>query len=189
MDAATAATTPACVVEFWRDAGPKAWFRRDPAFDEAIRTRFEAVHLEASRGAFGAWAADGEGALALVLLLDQFPRNLYRDSAHAFATDPLARTVAARALDQGFDTAAAPLLAPFFYMPFVHHEAPLSQARGTALFEQYAERTGDAVYLRYARLHAELIARFGRFPHRNGPLGRESTPEEIAYLEGGGFKG
>jgi len=181
--------TPDAVISFWCDAGPKAWFRRDAEFDQAIRSRFETAHLEASRAGFEAWRETREGALALLLLLDQCPRNLYRGSAHAFATDPMARDVAEQALVEGFDLASPPALQPFFYLPFEHHEDPVSQARSVELFSGYAERTGETDYLRFARFHAELIARFGRFPHRNRLLARVSTAEELDYLANGGFQG
>jgi uncharacterized protein (DUF924 family) len=181
--------TPQDVIDFWTCAGPKAWFRGDPAFDAAMRARLETAHLAASRGELEAWSQSSEGALALVLLLDQAPRNIYRGSAHAFATDGLARAVAARAIDAGFDQAAPSDLRVFFYLPFEHAEDAAAQGRSLALFEAHAARTGDAGYLRYARIHADVIARFGRFPHRNIVLGRTTTPEEAAFLAGGGFKG
>jgi uncharacterized protein (DUF924 family) len=124
-----------------------------------------------------------------LLLTDQFPRNLYRGSAHAFASDAMARAIAERALMHGFDRVTEPALRPFFYLPFGHHEDAASQARAVLLFEQLAWETGDNKNLDYARLHAGLIARFGRFPHRNAQLGRESTPEETAYIKQGGFAG
>ncbi len=173
------------VVEFWREAGPDAWLRKDDAFDDAIRTRFEAVHLAAARGDYADWAAMAEGALALVLLLDQFPRNLYRDSAHAFATDGLARAAARAALAQGHDQEIEAALRPFFYLPLEHSEDAADQARSVALIGAL----GVDHYTRFAEMHRELIARFGRFPHRNRVMGRESTAEESAYLAGGGFKG
>jgi uncharacterized protein (DUF924 family) len=181
--------TPRDLIDFWTAAGPKAWFKRDPAFDAVMRARFEAAHLAASRGELADWGGSGEGALALVLLLDQAPRNIYRGSAHAFATDGLALAAAARAVDAGFDLTAPAALQVFFYLPFEHAEDAAAQARSLLLFEAHAARTGDQGYLRYARIHAELIARFGRFPHRNAVLGRASTPEEVAFLAGRGFKG
>jgi uncharacterized protein (DUF924 family) len=181
--------TPDTVVGFWVDAGRRAWFRRDPAFDEAIRSRFETLHHAAARGGFEAWRETPEGALALILVFDQVPRNIYRGSAHAFATDPLGRRVADQAIARGHDRDVDASLQPFFYLPFEHHEDPRSQSRSLALFGDHAERTGAADYLRFARLHARLIERFGRFPHRNEALARVSTPAEIAYLAAGGFKG
>jgi len=177
------------VIGFWRDAGPKRWFKADTAFDTAIRERFAELHKQAAAGQLSSWEADALGALALILVTDQFSRNLYRHSALAFATDEMARNVADRALARGFDQATEPSLRFFFYMPFEHHEAPASQARGVTLFEKLAEETGDADNLKWARLHQELIARFGRFPHRNAVLGRLSTQEETSYLAQGGFAG
>jgi uncharacterized protein (DUF924 family) len=181
---------PSLVVDFWVEAGRAAWFRGDPAFDQAIRERLGDVHLQASRGEFlEAWSTTPYGALALVLVLDQIPRNLFRGSAHAFATDPLARQVAGQALVAGFDLAVDVQLQPFFYLPFEHHEDPASQVRAVDLMTAYERRSGTADYLRYSNLHAELIERFGRFPHRNRVLGRRSTAEEIDYLARGGFQG
>ena len=182
-------STPRNVIDFWTGAGPKAWFRADPAFDAAMRARFEATHLAASRNELEDWSPSSEGSLALVLLLDQAPRNIYRGSAHAFATDGLALALATRAVEAGFDLQAPPALQIFFYLPFEHAENPAAQARGVALCEAHAARTGDDDQLRYARIHADVIARFGRFPHRNQALGRVTTPEEAAFLAGGGFRG
>lgn len=185
----TPTISPSVVTGFWRAAGRKVWFRRDTAFDETVRTRFEAAHLEASRGGYEDWRGSADGALALVLLLDQFPRHIYRGSAHAFATDAHARAVADQAITDGFDLAFETSLQPFFYLPFEHHEDSRSQARALELFAGHAERSGDTDYLRFARMHAELIERFGRFPHRNRVLGRPSTPAEVEHLAGGGFRG
>ena len=173
------------IVDVWRDAGPKLWFARNNAFDGVLRDRFEAVQLAAGRGDYADWVDTAEGALALVLLLDQFPRNLYRHTPQAFATDPLARETASEALARGHDQATDRSLRAFFYMPFEHAEDPADQDRAVALMQAL----GDADYLRYAELHREVIRRFGRFPHRNAILGRESTEGEIAYLAGPGFKG
>jgi uncharacterized protein (DUF924 family) len=173
---------PAEIIAFWRDAGPAMWFAADSAFDAEIRRRFEREHLAASAGLDESWATTAEGALAYLLLADQFPRNIYRNSAHAFATDPLARAMADRAIAAGFDMATEPLLRMFFYLPFQHHEDAASQARSIGLFTRHRELTGDAENLRYATGHADLFARFGRFPHRNAVLGRLSTQEERDYL-------
>ena len=132
---------------------------------------------------------DAPDALALLLLTDQFPRNLYRGSGHAFASDAMALAIAERALARDFDRITEPLLRPFFYLPFEHQEDAAAQARAVQLFERHASETGDRRSLDYARLHAELIARFGRFPHRNLVLGRQSTEEETAYIRQGGFAG
>ena len=177
------------IVEFWIEAAPKRWFRRDPDFDAEIRRRFETLHLKAAQGEHRGWRVRAHGVLALLILLDQFPRNMYRGTAHAFATDPLARAVAEEALVAGFDRQVFLELQPFFYLPFEHHESRASQAEALKLFGMYVERGGDEGYLRYARFHASLIERFDRFPHRNMVLGRHSTPDEVAYLAGVGFKG
>ncbi|MDP3175744.1 MAG: DUF924 family protein [Phenylobacterium sp.] len=173
------------VTGFWRHAGPRRWFKAERAFDDAIRLKFEPVHHRAARGEYDAWASGAEGALALMILLDQFPRNLYRNSAHAFATDPKARTIARRAVESGLDAQIEPELRGFFYLPFEHSEDAADQEFSLALFVAL----GDDEMLRYAKLHHEIIARFGRFPHRNPALGRVMTAEEQAYLDDGGFAG
>lgn len=174
----------AAMVECWKQAGPARWFARDDAFDAQLRERFLDAHFAAARGECEEWLETAEGALALVLLLDQVPRNVFRGSAHAFATDPLARRVAAHAISEGFDLKVDPALRIFFYMPFEHSEALADQDRAVALCEAF----GNASYLGFAHKHRDVIARFGRFPHRNVALGRASTDEEAAYLgAGGGF--
>lgn len=177
--------TPLDVLDFWREAGPKAWFAKNGAFDDAIRTRFEPLHHAAARGELGAWEETAEGALALLLLLDQFPRNLYRGSAHQFATDPLARSIAARAIANGFDKAFEKDLRAFFYLPFEHSEDPADQAGSIVLYEAL----GDPELTKWAKLHADIINNFRRFPHRNACLGRQMTAEEAEFLASGGFKG
>jgi uncharacterized protein (DUF924 family) len=181
--------TPQDVIGFWREAGPAKWFARNAAFDEAIRLRFGPVHHAAARGEHDAWTQSPEGALALLLLLDQFPRNLYRGSAHAFATDPKARTIARAAIEAGFDRQVEPQLRPFFYLPFEHSEDLADQEFGCDLCRRHLEETGDAETLKWAELHKDIIARFGRFPHRNACFGRETTAEEQAFLDDGGFAG
>jgi len=180
---------PVDIVGFWRQAGPTKWFARDGKFDDAIRLRFEPTHFAAARGEYRAWEADAEGALALLLLLDQFPRNLFRGSAHAYATDPLARRIATEAIERGFDRQVEPQLRPFFYLPFEHSEALADQKRSIALCQRLADETGDAGTLKWAQLHLEIIEKHGRFPHRNAALGRTTTAEEKAFLDGGGFSG
>jgi len=180
---------PDDILRFWREAGPASWYRKDEAFDAAIRARFEALHHTAARGELGDWLETPDGALALVILLDQFPRNLYRDSAHAFATDALARQVAREAIARGHDTAANPDLREFFYMPFEHSEDLADQDRALALFEALGKEKGDPDAAKWAHIHRFIVERFGRFPHRNACLGRETTPDEQAFLDGGGFSG
>lgn len=176
---------PNDIIGFWRNAGPDRWFKKVHAFDEAIRLKFEPVHHRAARGEYDAWAKTPEGALALLILLDQFPRNLYRGSAHAFATDPKARAIARAAVEAGFDREVDPLLRNFFYLPFEHSEDIADQDFGLALCAE----ANDEDSLKWAGLHREIIARFGRFPHRNAALGRMTTPEEQAFLDEGGFSG
>jgi uncharacterized protein (DUF924 family) len=183
------AATPADVTGFWRQAGPEEWWKKSDAFDDALRLRFEPVHHAAARGEYAAWAASAEGSLALVLLFDQIPRNIYRRSAHAFATDPLARRFARAAVGAGFDGQVEAPLRAFFYMPFMHSEDADDQDRSVALFEAYDADTGDLSNLKYAVDHRDIIRRFGRFPHRNPMLGRETTPAEQAFLDQGGFAG
>ena len=181
--------SPDAVVEFWRNAGPARWFGKSDAFDADLRERFEASHHAAARGEFDAWAATAEGALALVLLLDQFPRNLYRGSAHSYATDGKARAIARAAIAAGHDVKVEPALQVFFYMPFEHSEDLADQRRAVALIEALCTRIGDRTSMQWAMLHHDIIERFGRFPHRNAALGRETTVEEQAFLDGGGFAG
>jgi uncharacterized protein (DUF924 family) len=176
--------TPADVIDFWTRAGPRRWFAKDEALDAEIRARFEPLHHAAARRELDDWARTALGALALLLLLDQFPRNLYRGSAHAFATDPLARHFARTALDSGFDKAVEPPLRAFFYLPFEHSESLEDQERSIAL-----QALSSASDRRFSMVHRDIIIRFGRFPHRNAELGRETTEEERIFLKSGGFAG
>ncbi|GIK50407.1 MAG: DUF924 family protein [Hyphomonadaceae bacterium] len=172
------------IVRFWRDAGPKFWFAKDETFDGRCRA-FEAEHHAAARRELAHWETNAEGALALLILLDQFPRNIFRGSPHAYATDTMAQAIAARAIEKRFDAAADSELRVFFYLPFEHAEDLALQERAVQLVE--AMRNPE--YTRFAILHRDIIARFGRFPHRNVVLGRKSTPEELAFLAEGGFAG
>src|SRR5258706_3006132 len=183
------ATKAADIVEFWSHSGPSKWFKKPRAFDAAIRARFEAAHHAAARGELDAWAAQGDGALAFVLLLDQFPGNLWRGSAHAYATDPLARAYARAAVAAGHDRQVAAIFRPFFYLPFEHSEDLADQDFGLALYETLERETGDADSLKWSRLHRDIIVRFGRFPHRNRALGRPTSAAEQAFLDEGGFAG
>ena len=172
------------IIAFWRDAGPAKWFAKDDAFDTELRARFLDTHFAAARREHEALLDDADGALALILLLDQVPRNVFRDSAHAFATDPLARAYADRAIAAGHDLRVDPALRVFFYLPFEHSEDLADQDRCVALVTGMS----DTNYLKYAEAHRDVIRRFGRFPHRNRALARENTLEEQAWLEaGGGF--
>ncbi len=184
MSEAPAQPSPADVVAFWRAAGPKRWFEKDAAFDDDIRRRFLTLHEAAAAGKLTAWEGTAEGALALLILLDQCPRNIFRGQARAFASDPLARAIASRAILNGFD-GAFPDMRGFFYLPFEHSEDLADQQRGLTLYKA----AGDADGLKWAGVHADIIRRFGRFPHRNAVLGRVSTAEEQRFLDDGGFAG
>lgn len=179
-----AAIVPADIVGFWREAGPSRWFQRSDAFD-AQCARFRDAHFAAARRELEAWMGTAQGALGLALLLDQIPRNLFRDSAHAYATDPLARHYATRAIGLGLDLQVDAELRSFVYLPFEHSEDLIDQELSLELFGSLPEPGADE----WARHHHAIIVRFGRFPHRNALLGRASTPTEQAFLDGGGFGG
>lgn len=177
--------SPTDILAFWREAGPDRWFKHDEGFDASIRARFAAVYEDAAAGLLSAWENTSEGALALVIILDQFPRNMFRGSARSFATDTRAHAAAERAIARGFDQKTSMPERVFFYLPFEHSEMLADQERAIALIGA----TGDGDLLKWAQLHADIIRRFGRFPHRNTLLGRTSTPQEQAFLDDGGFAG
>ena len=183
---------PAEVTEFWRAAGEPRWFGQEPAFDALFRGRFLVHHFVAAARRLDHWEATAEGSLALLVLLDQFPRNAFRGTAHMYATDPLARRIADEAIAAGHDMKIEPALRLFFYLPFCHSESLEDQDRALALIGALATETsgepGDDP-LDHARGHHDIIRRFGRFPHRNPILGRETTTAEAAYLAAGGFAG
>ncbi len=172
------------VVGFWKEAGPDAWFRKDTGFDDAFRAAHQDLHWRAARRELDHWNVSPDGALALMILLDQFPRNCFRGTAHMFATDPLARYHARLAVDAGYDQGVAPELRTFIYLPFEHSEDMADQERAVELLTPLGGRN-----LEYAIIHRDIIARFGRFPHRNRAFGRETTAEEKAFLDEGGFAG
>ncbi len=181
-------TTGASVVEtaeilrFWFDeTGAEKWFVKDARFDEAVAGRFGAIYTAAAAGALEDWPAAADGAVALVILFDQFPRNMFRDSPQAFATDAMARDVVNTALARGFDGVVPPLHRQFLYMPLMHSERIEDQERCVALIA--AMGADFAEVLSYAIAHRDIVARFGRFPHRNAVLGRESRAAEIVFLE------
>jgi uncharacterized protein (DUF924 family) len=176
---------PEQVLAFWRAAGPDRWFGKDAAFDEEIRGRFVVTYEAAAAGRLAVWERTADGALALVIVLDQFPRNMFRGSARAYVADPLARAAAERAIALGFDQATPLPERQFFYLPFEHSESIADQERSLTLFRA----TGDAELVKWAELHADIVRRFGRFPHRNAVLGRASTAAEQAFLADGGFGG
>ena len=175
---------PSDVVGFWREAGPQKWFRGGDAFDAECDARFREAHFVAARRGLEDWIDTPEGGLALLILLDQIPRNIFRGSGHAFAADSLARHYATRMIEAGHDRTFDADLRGFVYLPFEHSEDLADQRRSVALFAD----VDNAQYRDYAQAHLEVIERFGRFPHRNRALGRQSTPEEQAWLDaGGGF--
>jgi uncharacterized protein (DUF924 family) len=166
------------VLQFWFDeTDPRQWWQKDPAFDAAVRARFGALHAELASGRVPL-ASDARMALAAVIVLDQFSRNIHRDDPRAFAADALARQVATLAVDRGWDLQFGRNERMFLALPFEHSEDRADQARAVALMRAL----GDEDWIRYALAHQALIERFGRFPHRNAVLGRESTPEELAAL-------
>jgi len=178
------AAEAAAIVEFWREAGPGLWFAKDDAFDRRFRGRFLPAYEAAARGELAAWLATADGALALVLLLDQFPRNAFRGTPRMYATDALAREVTAAAIDAGHDRAVEAQMQLFFYLPFGHSEDLADQERSVALSRRLGQPN-----LSHAERHRDIVRRFGRFPHRNPILGRPMKPEEQQFLDNGGYAG
>ncbi len=174
------------VLAFWFGPPPHAardvWFRKDPAFDAGIGARFGATIEAALAGAYGEWTGTPRGALARVIVLDQFTRNAFRDTPRAFAGDAQALATAQAVVDAGLDRLLDRFERWFLYMPFEHSEDPAVQDRSLALFRRLAAETGEPGNLEWAEKHAAIIRRFGRFPHRNAILGRASTREELAFL-------
>jgi uncharacterized protein (DUF924 family) len=177
--------TPGEILAFWREAGSERWYKRDATFDADLRGQFLGLWQKAAAGELSSWETSDHGALALVIVLDQFPRNMFRDDSRAYSSDALAREVASRAIDRGADRHVGATLLEFLYMPFMHSEHLADQLRGVELFRE----AGNAENLGYAEDHAGIIHRFGRFPHRNRILGRMTTSEEQAFLDDGGFSG
>lgn len=178
------AALAADIVDFWKKAGPDKWFDKDAAFDSHFHDRFRDTHFAAARRELDDWLEGAESSLALMLLLDQFPRNCFRGTAHMYATDPLARLFADEAIRRGHDQAVSEDLRVFFYLPFSHAEDIAAQRRACDLNQPLG-----GLYLQHAEEHRDIVERFGRFPHRNDILLRETTPEERQYLEEGGFSG
>jgi uncharacterized protein (DUF924 family) len=172
------------VVKFWREAGQESWFEKDEVFDSKFRDRCQGRHFSAARREFDHWSESAEGSLALMILLDQFPRNCFRGTGHMYATDPLARYYARKAIAAGQDQEVEPEIRSFFYLPFSHSELIADQYEAVELANALG---GD--YVKHAVGHRDIVQRFGRFPHRNQIMGRETTEEEKAFLEAGGFSG
>jgi uncharacterized protein (DUF924 family) len=179
------------ILEFWfarpgeadYDAGRKVWFEPRRTFDEEIRRRFGATHDAAAAGALDGWRTAARPCLALVLALDQFPRNMFRFDPRSYATDPIALPVAKHAVARGFDRSLRAIERSFVYLPFEHSEDLDDQRRGVELVRGLAFHPRGADWLRFAERHMRIVARFGRFPHRNAILGRASTAEEAAFLQ------
>ncbi len=175
------------VLGFWFNQPRERWFLKDEAFDDECRRRFLPAVEQAAAGHLDAWRDEARSCVALLLLLDQLPRNLYRGTPQAFATDDKAREVARHALVRGLDMTLPPLWRQFMYLPFEHSESVNDQRLSVALFEVLALYHADSrEALDYARQHRDVIQRFGRFPHRNVTLGRPTTPEETHFLQGPG---
>ena len=181
------------VLDFWFGAEPgnsrREWFRKDSGFDAQVRTRFGELHAQAARGELDAWRASPEPMLALVIVLDQFSRNLYREDARAYAQDPRARAHAAEALRRGDDRGMLPVQRQFLYLPFEHSEDRLDQEKAVELMRSLEEFEATRGLTQWALKHRDVVACFGRFPHRNAALGRASSAEELEYLSrpGSGF--
>ena len=183
--------TPEAVLAFWfgregeegygefRDA----WFSRDPDFDHEVRDRFEDIYEEAVAGELETWKEEARSCLALIVVLDQFPRNMFRGDARMYAADGLALTTARHAVERAYDRELSPLQRMFMYLPFEHSEDLEDQRFSVELFSMLAEETGSEEILVYAVQHLRIIERFGRFPHRNEILGRRTTPEEAEFLK------
>lgn len=179
------AETPDAILSFWLDeVGQAAWYKQDDALDARIRARFEPTWAMAMEGRFALWMTYPSGALAYLVLTDQFPRNMFRGTAKAFSSDAVALAVAKRALAQGYDLKIDPPARQFFYLPLMHSENLADQERCVRLM---LERLPGGDNLLHARAHREVIRRFGRFPFRNEALSRRTTPEETAFVEGGGY--
>lgn len=184
--------TPKAIFDFWF-GGPnldefgeprKPWFVKDANFDAEVRQKFSVTYEPAARGELAQWRNNARDCLSLIVLLDQFPRNMFRDTPRAFATDATALECARFAVEQSYDQAVNGVERVFFYLPFEHSESTADQARCVDLVQALvAADPRRADFLDYAKRHQEVIARFGRFPHRNKILGRDSSPAEIAFLQ------
>lgn len=171
-------------VAYWHEGGMPLWFGKEPERDRRLRERYLPLYERAARGEFATWVESPEGALALIVLLDQFPRNAFRDTPRMYATDELARHVARAAVEHGFHRQVPVELQKFFLLPFAHSESVADQERAVAIATDMG-----AVERERAEHHRDIVRRFGRFPHRNAILGRPSTADEERYLAEGGYRG
>ncbi len=176
---------PGDVIAFWREAGPDRWFTTDLSFDALCRERFLLSHECAAAGDLDEWEHTADGALALLILLDQLPRNMFRGTRRTWATDASALLAAERAIERGFDREMSPDMRRFFYLPFMHAEDLAAQERSVVL----NDALGYPEIVKFARHHHDVVVRFGRFPHRNAVLGRQTTAEEAAFLKEDDFRG
>jgi uncharacterized protein (DUF924 family) len=175
------------VLDYWTDIGPQGWYTGGDDLDTEIRNRFLDDWEVAASGGYRNWLFCARGMLAYLILTDQFPRNMFRGDPRSFATDAMAREAAMRAWKHGLDMEIDPPLRQFFYLPFMHAETSIDQSRSVCLMKARMPQGNDN--LLHAQVHREIIRRFGRFPYRNEALGRRSTAEEIAFLDGGGYRG
>lgn len=173
------------IVEYWDGIGPKGWYEVSSDVDDTIRRRFKLAWSEALDGKFSDWRLNSKGTLALLILLDQFPRNMFRGTGDSFASDAMALCVAKKAIENDLDQEIDGSMRQFFYLPLMHSESILDQDAGVRAF---VTRMPDTDNLRHARAHRQVIRQFGRFPYRNGALGRKSSIEELAYIEAGGYR-
>ena len=177
-------TTASEVLAFWENAGEEMWYAKDDQFDQSIRDKFGATWQMANDGGLTDWMSDKDSALARIILLDQFPRNMFRNDPRAFATDQMALDTSAHMIAKAWDVHVEEPMRQFVYMPYMHSERPEDQARCCVLM---AERMSGDTNLIHAEVHEEIIRRYGRFPYRNEALGRESTDAEVRFLENGGY--
>lgn len=173
------------ILKFWQEAGPSKWWRKDPGFDDEIRLRFGKLHTMATKGDLDQWREEPGSCLALVILLDQFSRNLFRGDARTFAQDEYGLEVAKYAVAKGFDISGNDKIYGFFHLPYMHSEELADQNTCVELIQS----RGDKNALKSAIEHRGIIEKFGRFPHRNPVLGRDTTRDEQKFLDEGGFAG
>ena len=172
------------ILDFWTNAGMEAWYKVSDEFDDGIKARFKQAWTDALAGKHSDWQLDAKSALALIILLDQFPRNMFRGDGNSFASDRMALCVAKKAIEHNFDLEIDGVMRQFFYLPFMHSESLMDQ---DAAVRAFCTRMPGTNNLLHARAHRKVIRDFGRFPYRNDALGRESTDKEIAYLDAGGY--
>ena len=172
------------ILEFWSGVGAERWYVGSPEFDEDVRTRYEGLWADALAKKFSSWQLSARSSLALIILLDQFPRNMFRGNEASFKSDRMALCVAKKAISQNFDLEIEGDMRQFFYLPFMHSESLMDQ---DAAVRAFVTRMPKPQQLLHARAHRQVIRDFGRFPYRNEAMGRTSTGKEVAYLDAGGY--